>query len=29
MINADDAYFAEPSKRGLNLVFQSYACGPT
>lgn len=28
MINADDAYFAEPSKRGLNLVFQSYALWP-
>ena len=29
MINADDAYYAEPSKRGLNLVFQSYALCPT
>ena len=28
MINADDAYYAEPSKRGLNLVFQSYALFP-
>ena len=28
MINADLAYYAEPSKRGLNLVFQSYALGP-
>ena len=28
MINADDAYYAEPSKRGLNLVFQSYAVWP-
>ena len=28
MINADDAYYAEPSKRGLNLVFQSYALLP-
>ena len=28
MINADDAYYAEPSKRGLNLVFQSYALWP-
>ncbi len=28
MINADLAYFAEPSKRGLNLVFQSYALWP-
>jgi multiple sugar transport system ATP-binding protein len=28
MINAADAYFAEPSKRGLNLVFQSYALWP-
>ncbi len=28
MINADTAYFAEPSKRGLNLVFQSYALWP-
>ena len=29
MINADLAYYAEPSKRGLNLVFQSYALFPT
>ena len=28
MINAADAYYAEPSKRGLNLVFQSYALWP-
>ena len=28
MINADMAYYAEPSKRGLNLVFQSYALWP-
>ncbi len=28
MINCDTAYFAEPSKRGLNLVFQSYALWP-
>ena len=28
MINADTAYYAEPSKRGLNLVFQSYALWP-
>ena len=28
MINADLAYYAEPSKRGLNLVFQSYALWP-
>jgi len=28
MINAENAYFAEPSKRGLNLVFQSYALWP-
>ncbi|MGM9669816.1 MAG: ABC transporter ATP-binding protein [Faecousia sp.] len=28
MINADVAYYAEPSKRGLNLVFQSYALWP-
>ncbi|MEG1592796.1 MAG: ABC transporter ATP-binding protein [Oscillibacter sp.] len=28
VINADDAYFEEPSKRGLNLVFQSYALWP-
>ena len=28
MINADIAYYAEPSKRGLNLVFQSYALWP-
>ena len=28
MINAEDAYYAEPSKRGLNLVFQSYALWP-
>lgn len=28
MIDADVAYYAEPSKRGLNLVFQSYALWP-
>ncbi len=28
MINAADAYYAEPAKRGLNLVFQSYALWP-
>lgn len=28
MINAADACYAEPSKRGLNLVFQSYALWP-
>jgi multiple sugar transport system ATP-binding protein len=28
VINCDDAYFEEPSKRGLNLVFQSYALWP-
>ena len=28
VINADDAYYEEPSKRGLNLVFQSYALWP-
>ena len=28
MINAANAYYAEPSKRGLNLVFQSYALWP-
>ena len=28
MINAADAYYAEPSKRELNLVFQSYALWP-
>lgn len=28
MINAADAFYAEPSKRGLNLVFQSYALWP-
>jgi len=28
MINAEDAFYAEPSKRGLNLVFQSYALWP-
>ena len=28
MINADLAFYAEPSKRGLNLVFQSYALWP-
>ena len=28
MINAAQAYYAEPSKRGLNLVFQSYALWP-
>ncbi|MDR1801763.1 MAG: ABC transporter ATP-binding protein [Lachnospiraceae bacterium] len=28
IINCDDAYYAEPSKRNLNLVFQSYALWP-
>ena len=28
MIDAENAYYAEPSKRGLNLVFQSYALWP-
>lgn len=28
MINAENAFFADPSKRGLNLVFQSYALWP-
>lgn len=28
MINCDTAYYASPSKRGLNLVFQSYALWP-
>ena len=28
VINADTAYFEEPGKRGLNLVFQSYALWP-
>lgn len=28
VINCDDAYYEEPSKRGLNLVFQSYALWP-
>ncbi len=28
MINAENAYYAEPGKRGLNLVFQSYALWP-
>ena len=28
MINAENAYYADPSKRGLNLVFQSYALWP-
>ena len=28
MINADLAFYADPSKRGLNLVFQSYALWP-
>ena len=28
MINADNAYYADPAKRGLNLVFQSYALWP-
>ena len=27
-INADKAFYLEPSKRGLNLVFQSYALWP-
>ena len=28
VINAENAYYLEPSKRGLNLVFQSYALWP-
>ena len=28
VINADDAFFLEPGKRELNLVFQSYALWP-
>ncbi len=28
VVNADDLYFMPPSKRGLNLVFQSYALWP-
>ncbi len=28
VINCDDAFYEEPSKRGLNLVFQSYALWP-
>ncbi len=28
IINAADAFYEEPSKRGLNLVFQSYALWP-
>ena len=28
VINAETAYYLEPSKRGLNLVFQSYALYP-
>lgn len=28
IVNAAEAYFAPPSKRGLNLVFQSYALWP-
>ena len=28
IIDAENAYYAEPSKRGLNLVFQSYALWP-
>lgn len=28
MVNAAEAYFAAPSERGLNLVFQSYALWP-
>ncbi len=28
VINCNDAYYEEPSKRGLNLVFQSYALWP-
>ena len=28
MIDAANAFFEEPSKRGLNLVFQSYALWP-
>ena len=27
-IDCDEAFFLEPSKRGLNLVFQSYALWP-
>ena len=28
VVNADDLFFMPPSKRGLNLVFQSYALWP-
>ena len=28
VVNCDDAFYEEPSKRGLNLVFQSYALWP-
>ena len=28
MVNAEELFFAPPSKRGLNLVFQSYALWP-
>lgn len=28
IVNAEEYYFAPPSKRGLNLVFQSYALWP-
>ena len=28
VVNAAEAYFAPPSERGLNLVFQSYALWP-
>ena len=28
IIDADEAFYEEPSKRGLNLVFQSYALWP-
>lgn len=28
IVNAEEAYFEQPSKRGLNLVFQSYALWP-
>ena len=26
VVNAKELFFEEPGKRGLNLVFQSYAC---
>lgn len=28
VVDTDEAYFASPDKRGLNLVFQSYALWP-